>query len=332
MLDKYNKLNDDAKEYLLSELEKRNINKDLLDRCKKEIDLIYNNGDLFIIKYLYMFKEKNNNVKYHFRGMNSNLLFLYLLSISIVDPIKYNLSYEICKPISCFVEFRSNNFISFLDYLEKEAPFKTVIATIKGAPIADCYYLIIPNDYKCDDITLKLNDSGKLQTVESKDTLEDRYIIIWLRDEYEVKKNKLESYPFKTKLERILKPKDFEDYVKVESICRGTNIWENNQDKLFKKGIINIKNIISNRDDVYDYLLNHGIDKELSIKITNFIRKGKACIDDFQDEWEDYKDILLKNNCEKWFIDVCSKILYLFGRGQIISELLYENNERRTIK
>ena len=332
MLDKYNKLNNEAKDYLLNELNKRNVNKDLLDRCKKEIDLIYDNGDLFIIKYLYMFKEKNNDVKYHFRGMNSNLLFLYLLGISIVDPIKYNLSYEITKPISCFVEFKTNSFRNFLDYLEKENQFKTVIATIKGAPIEDCYYVIIPNDYKCDDITIIINEKGKLQTVEDKDTFEDKYVVIWLRDEYEANIGKLESYPFEIEIKKIIKPKDFEDYVKVESICHGTNVWENNQDKLFKKGIINIKNIISNRDDVYDYLLNHGIDKKLAVEITTFIRKGKASIENFQDEWEDYKDVLLKNNCEKWFIDVCSKIYYLFGRGQIISELLYENNERRTIK
>lgn len=46
-------------------------------------------------------------------------------------------------------------------------------------------------------------------------------------------------------------------------------------------------------------------------------------------EWNSYKKIMKKHNCEDWFIEVCSKIKYLFWKVRAIADCLYaldENN------
>ena len=91
MLNKYEELNDSTREYLLLLLEEHITNKEVLKRCKKEIELLYDKGILFIIEYLYYYKMDNKNVKYHLRGMANNLLLLYELGISTINPLKYNL-------------------------------------------------------------------------------------------------------------------------------------------------------------------------------------------------------------------------------------------------
>ena len=50
-------------------------------------------------------------------------------------------------------------------------------------------------------------------------------------------------------------------------MSRGTNVWVDNQDKMFITDQIDINNIINSREDVYDYLIEHGILKKVSIEI-----------------------------------------------------------------
>lgn len=90
MLNKYIELNEKSKKYLLDELRQIENDKSKLTRCYKEIDVLYDNRVLPIIRHLYIYK-KNNNVKYFFQGTINNLLVLYILGLNNVDPIKYDL-------------------------------------------------------------------------------------------------------------------------------------------------------------------------------------------------------------------------------------------------
>ena len=60
MLEKYEYLNRNAKIFLFEELKKRYPQKyknlDLLGRCHKELDLLYDKGLLFLIEILYKYK------------------------------------------------------------------------------------------------------------------------------------------------------------------------------------------------------------------------------------------------------------------------------------
>ena len=95
MYEKYADLNDNSRNYFLALLNNKIKDKSALKRCKREIALLYDKGLLFIIELLYKYKMTKKSVNFHFRGMANNLLLLYVLGISKVDPIKYHLPYEL---------------------------------------------------------------------------------------------------------------------------------------------------------------------------------------------------------------------------------------------
>ena len=105
MLSKYEELNDDARDYFLVLLANKVKDEEVLKRCKKEIDLLYDKGLLFIIEFLHKYKKTEESVRFHFRGMTNNLLLLYIFGMSEVDPIKYNLPYELFSDKILCIDF-----------------------------------------------------------------------------------------------------------------------------------------------------------------------------------------------------------------------------------
>lgn len=126
---------------------------------------------------------------------------------------------------------------------------------------------------------------------------------------------------FEEEVAKQLKPKTIDDYVKVISLAHGTTVWKENQDELFKIKKIEINNVISNREDVYEYLIQHSIENDTAIDIVK--QMSKARTSKSNELWQKYVDIMKKHDCDDMLIDILSKVLYIFGRGQAISECLY---------
>ena len=105
MLNKYEELNDDSRDYFLVLLAKKVKDEEVLKRCKKEVDLLYDKGLLFILEFLHKYKKSNEQVSFHFRGMANNLLLLYVFGMSNVDPIKYNLPCELFTDKTLCIDF-----------------------------------------------------------------------------------------------------------------------------------------------------------------------------------------------------------------------------------
>jgi len=85
----YEELNNEAKEYLIQELDKifykKYKDEKLLERCYKEINILYDKALLFIVKYLYKYKQKYECVSYHFEGTINNLLLLYVSNLVLIE-------------------------------------------------------------------------------------------------------------------------------------------------------------------------------------------------------------------------------------------------------
>lgn len=160
------------------------------------------------------------------------------------------------------------------------------------------------------------------EVIETKSEKKMSYITLAIPRSF---KNADGEYAMNIKLEEEisihLKPKTVDDFVKVISLAHGTRVWKDNQDELFKDGKINIYNIISNREDVYEYLIQHSIEHNIAIDIVK--RMSKARTSKFNVLWQKYVDIMKKHDCDDMFIDILSKVLYIFGRGQVVSECLY---------
>ena len=96
-----------------------------------------------------------------------------------------------------------------------------------------------------------------------------------------------------------LKPKTYNDLVKICSLHHSSGSWDDNQ--------TDIDNLIATRDDVCDYLINNSFNKEEAFNISEMVRKGK------------FKEIseTLNNRLSNEFINKYNNISYLFPRGHV---------------
>ena len=345
MYDIYKELNIEAKEFLTQELDKIFYKKykdnELLKRCYKEINILYNRSLLFIIEHLYKYKQKNKNISYHFEGTINNLLLLYILDLIKVDPIKYNLPYELYNGKIINVKIINGAGEDLVKYLNKcDNDLMIVMGSHEKEDIneidelVDKYYLLIPSFAPPEDMLLKINSKYFiLQTIEDYHKYTNLYLPIKISEKYfliNYNKINLENVienEFEDEIFKILKPKTIDDYIKIKSIARSTRSWKLNQDELVKKGIININNLISNREDIFDYLRNHSIDRDIALEITENIGNGHKIGTSYL--WNKYIEIMKENKCDDLFIDIISKIIYIRGRGEAVSECLFvldENN------
>lgn len=129
----------------------------------------------------------------------------------------------------------------------------------------------------------------------------------------------------------IVKPKNIEELIKISGLCHGTNVWNENQDELIKAKEIKIEDVIATRDDIFNYLVNLGIDRKTSYNIMEFVRKGKAHkskikgngrFTKFAEQWKEYQKIMKKHGVSKEFIEICSNIMYLFPKAHTTQETM----------
>lgn len=337
MYNKYEELNDDARDYFLIWLNNKITDEAVLTRCKKEVDLLYDKGLLFIIEFLHKYKKSEESVSFHFRGMANNLLLLYVLGISKVDPIKYNLPYELFTDKTLSIDFINGCSLDFVSSIEKYARnFRIVKGSFEPGDVEeinefeDKHYLLIPCYVQPTNMTFRLNEFNQFETIEDYHMFTDEYITIRLDDKPLIQEKKVNlkyamHYEFEEEVSKQLKPKTIDDYVKVISLAHGTHAWSENQEELFKDDKIDIHNIISNREDVYEYLVNHSIEHEIAIDMVKQISKART--NKHNELWQKYVDVMRKHNCDDIYIDILSKILFIFGRGQAVSECLYALDE-----
>lgn len=129
----------------------------------------------------------------------------------------------------------------------------------------------------------------------------------------------------------IVKPKNIEELIKISGLCHGTNVWNKNQDELIKANEIKIEDVIATRDDIFNYLVNLGIDRKTSYNIMEFVRKGKANkskikgnerFTKFAEQWKEYQKIMKEHGVSKEFIEICSNIMYLFPKAHATQEAI----------
>lgn len=120
------------------------------------------------------------------------------------------------------------------------------------------------------------------------------------------------------------KPKTFSELVRISGFSHGTDVWLNNAQDLITSGTVQLKEAVSTRDDIMNYLIQHGIKPKTSFKVMENVRKGKGIdkLNKLGQKTTDYEGELKEGHIPQWFIDSCQKIGYLFPRAHAVAYVM----------
>lgn len=116
------------------------------------------------------------------------------------------------------------------------------------------------------------------------------------------------------------KPTTFAELVRISGLSHGTDVWLNNAQEFVRAGEATLKEIITVRDDIMNYLIDQGIEKSTAFKIMEFVRKGRPSKE--PESWAKYSDMMKEKGVKDWYIESCRRIKYMFPKGHAVAYVM----------
>ena len=321
----------------------KNLSIEVKNRLDLELTSIVNNNFETIYLIYSEIARYSHNLGYivSYRGNIGDSFVAYLLGITNINPLYYNLPFEIFagkdynKEPEVELNISSKIQIKIFKYLQEilakdkivceEANLNNIDKTNNFRSIWKfwSYKFIIwgqNNPTMIYELEKETNTNSNDIDVKDVETLQ-----LFLHAKYT---KGIIGYDttFVKNILKIVKPLNFNDLVCTYALSHGTNTWSDNAYELIKNEGKKVDEVISNREDMYNYLLNNDIDKDLAYDIVEFVRMGKIFkggntrkLDkninkDYNNKWNEYKKIMQEHNIPDWYIKSAEKIRYMFSK------------------
>ena len=111
------------------------------------------------------------------------------------------------------------------------------------------------------------------------------------------------------------KPDKFADLVRISGFSHGTDVWLNNAQEYIRNGTATMREAISTRDDIMNYLILKGIENKTSFQIMEDVRKNRPLKDE-------QLETMKNHGVPEWYIDSCIKIKYMFPRAHAVAYVM----------
>ena len=111
------------------------------------------------------------------------------------------------------------------------------------------------------------------------------------------------------------KPDKFADLVRISGFSHGTDVWLNNAQDYIRQGVATMREVISTRDDIMNYLMLKGIENKMSFQIMEDVRKNRPLK-------EAQLEVMKSHGVPDWYIDSCIKIQYMFPRAHAVAYVM----------
>lgn len=102
----------------------------------------------------------------------------------------------------------------------------------------------------------------------------------------------------------------FSDLLRIAGLSHGTHTWIDNAEQLIAGGM-ELKDVISHRDDIMLFLESRGMRREEAFRIMEEARTGRMS----RDSNACYAELMNEAGIPQWYIESCRKILYLFPKA-----------------
>ncbi len=112
-----------------------------------------------------------------------------------------------------------------------------------------------------------------------------------------------------------IKPDKFADLVRMSGFSHGTDVWLNNAQDYIRDGTATMREVISTRDDIMNYLILKGIENKTSFQIMEDVRKNRPLK-------EEQLAVMKEHGVPQWYIDSCIKIQYMFPRAHAVAYVM----------
>ncbi len=313
----------------LKELYGEHIDQAILQRYNEEMGIICKQEweSLFIVAHLIAKKMKADNQLVRTLGSTSSLFIAYLLDISYINPIDYNIPYETfigthgektpCIELCVGWEYLIGPLKM---YMEKLLGEEKVIATVPTSyvklelQITDSLRISI----KAGFFPTKLRYLEEITGVNHNDiNINDNEILKLLEMEDISQMLGYKSNVGK-QIYTEINPQKIEHLAKAYNLLHGTGVWDNNVENLLKTH--DIEELPCSREDIFIYLTSKGIERETAYKIMEFVRKGKFARANADkhllEKWAEYTEVMQKHNIPEWYIKSLEKIKYMFPQAE----------------
>lgn len=302
----------------LKELYGEDIEQAILERYNTELEIICKQEweSVFMVAHLITKKMKEDNQIIIPVGCTSSLFIAYLLGISRINPINYNIPYETF--IGTHGEETPN--------IELRVGWKYLIGPLKSyaEKLLGREKVVATIPYNYIKLELLINDNLSISIIAGNFPIRLRYLeeITGVKhSDIEINNKEIEKLLKIKEISQILgfqsdkgnqiftgvKPQNIDHLVKAYNLLYGIGIWNNNVETLVRTH--DIAELPCSRDDIFLYLNSKGIERETAYKIMEFVRKGKCAKDNVT--WKEYSEVMIKYNIPEWYIKSLEKIKFL---------------------
>lgn len=111
------------------------------------------------------------------------------------------------------------------------------------------------------------------------------------------------------------RPEKFGELVRISGLSHGTNVWLNNAQDLIRQNQAVLGEVICTRDDIMTFLIQRGLEDNMSFNIMENVRKGKGLK-------PEHIEAMGKIDLPNWYVDSCMKIEYMFPKAHAVAYVL----------